>query len=253
MLGDPRDVELDHVARQAEGRHSDQACAAARRKRLVDVHLVAVRGELLGDGQARRSRAHHAHAPASGPCDLHVVGHVVAVMPVDQEALHGADGEWLVDVGAPAGLLTRRAAYIAADRSDRVRVARQDVALFEAALRREHQVTTAVGIDRAAFLAFDVALQPIDADLGCLEPQRDCVLCDHERSLIGSTLGAGGISRGGREGDTREERRGVPDGQPDEEPKQGTTVSRCYRSPLQRVKEGLGDRRAAGAPHQRKK
>ena len=176
VLRDPGHVELDHVTRQAEGRDADQACAATRRQRLVDMHLVAVGSELLGDRQARRSGTDHAHAAAGGTGDLDVVGHVVAVVPVDQEAFHGANRERLVDVGTPAGLLARGAAHVAANRCDGVRVAGEDVALLEATLRREHQVAAAVGVHRAAFLALDVALQPIDADLGCLEPERNCVL-----------------------------------------------------------------------------
>ena len=58
VAGDAVDVELDDVARQAEGRHPDQGRAAARRQRLVDVHLVAVGGELLRrpPGQPARRR-----------------------------------------------------------------------------------------------------------------------------------------------------------------------------------------------------
>ena len=50
VLGDPVHVELDDVARQAEGRDADEGRAATGRKRLVDVHLVAPAAELLGGG-----------------------------------------------------------------------------------------------------------------------------------------------------------------------------------------------------------
>ena len=159
VLGDPVDVELDDIARQPEGRDADERGAAARRQRLVDVHLVAVAGQLLGDGQPGRPRADDRHALAAGRADHHVVGHVVAVVPVDQEALHGADRERLVDVSPAAGLLAWCAADVAADGRHRVGVAGQDVALLEATLGGEHQVAPAVGVDRAAFLALDVALQ----------------------------------------------------------------------------------------------
>ena len=56
VLGDPVDVQLDHVARQAERRHADQGGAAARGQRLVDVDLVAVGGQLLGDAPGRPAR-----------------------------------------------------------------------------------------------------------------------------------------------------------------------------------------------------
>src|SRR4029077_2386278 len=123
VLGDPCDVELDHVPGEAEGGNPDQAGAATRGKCLVDVGLVSVRGELFGTGQASRPGTNYAHALAGGPADLHVVGHVVAVVPIDQEALHGPDGQRLVVGRAAACLLARRAAHVAADRRDRVRVA----------------------------------------------------------------------------------------------------------------------------------
>ena len=90
-------------------------------------------------------------------------------MPVDEEALHGADRERLVDVSPAAGLLARSGAHVAADRRDRVGVAGEDVALLEPTLRGQHQVAAAVRVDRAAFLALDIALKPVDADLGGLE------------------------------------------------------------------------------------
>src|SRR5207253_2357523 len=49
-------------------------------------------------------------------------------------------------------------------RRDRVRLARQDVALFEAPLGREVQVAAAVCADGAGLLALDVALQPRRVD-----------------------------------------------------------------------------------------
>ena len=100
-------------------------------------------------------------------------------MPVDEEALHGADGERLVDVGAATCLLARGGADVAADRRHRVRVAGQDVALLEPTLSGKHQVAPAVRVDRAAFLALDVALKPVDADLGGLEPQWYRGIADH--------------------------------------------------------------------------
>ena len=180
VLGDPVDVELDDVARQPEGRHTDEGRAAAGRQRLVDVHLVTPGAELLGGGESGRARTDDGHAAAAGRRDDDVVRHVVAVVPVDQEALHRADRERLVDVGAAAGLLAGRGADVAADRRDRVRVAGEDVALLEAALGGQHQVAAAIGIDRAAFLAFDVALKPIDADFGGLEPQWYGGIADHD-------------------------------------------------------------------------
>ena len=180
VLRDPVDVELDDVAWQPEGRHADEGRAAAGRERVVDVDLVPPAPELLGGGESGGPRADHGHAAAAGRRDDDVVRHVVAVVPVDQEALHRADRERLVDVGATAGLLAGRGADVAADRRDRVRVAGEDVALLEAALGGQHQVAAAIRIDRAAFLAFDVALKPVDADFGGLEPQWYGGIADHD-------------------------------------------------------------------------
>ncbi len=53
-----------------------------------------------------------------------------------------------------------RRADVRTHRRDRIRLARQDVALFEAALGGQIQVAATVGADRARFLTLDVALQP---------------------------------------------------------------------------------------------
>src|SRR5205823_11172022 len=133
-------------------------------KGLVDMDLVAVAGQLLRDGEAGRPGSHHAHAPSGWGGHLDVVGHVVAVVPVDQEALHGPNGEWLVDVGPTACLLARSAAHVAADGGARARVAGEAVALHEGTLRGQHQVTPAVRGHGAAFLALDVALRPLHSE-----------------------------------------------------------------------------------------
>ena len=176
---DVRDVELDDVTRQPERRHADEGRAAAGRQRLVDVDLVPVGGEILRGGQPGGPGADDRDALPGGGAHADRVRHVVAVVPVDEEALHGADGERLVDVRATTRLLARGAADVAADGRDRVRVARQDVPLLEPPLGGEHQVAAAVRVDRAAFLALDVALQPVDAHLGGLEAERDRVVTDH--------------------------------------------------------------------------
>ena len=70
-----------------------------------------------------------------------------------------------------------RGADIRAHRRDRVRLARQDVALLEPALGGEVEVAAAVRPDRARFLALDVALEPGGVDgldeefLGLLDGQ----------------------------------------------------------------------------------
>ena len=65
VLGDPVDVELDDVARQAEGRNADEGRAAARGA----PRRHGRRGpspELLRRGQAGRPGADDGHAAAGG-------------------------------------------------------------------------------------------------------------------------------------------------------------------------------------------
>ena len=81
-----------------------------------------------------------------------------------EEALHGADGQRPVDVAAAAGALARRRADVGAHGRDRVRLAREDVALLEPAFSGEVQVAAAVRAHGARFLALDVALQPGGVD-----------------------------------------------------------------------------------------
>ena len=173
VLGNPVDVELDDVARQPEGGHADEGGPAPGRQRLVDVDLVAPAAELLGGGEPGRPGTDDGDASPGRRLDDDVVRHVVGVVPVDQEALHRPDGEGLVDIRAAAGLLARCRADVPADGRDRVRIAGEDVALLEPTLGGQHQVAPAVRVDRAAFLALDVALKPVDANLGGLEPQRN--------------------------------------------------------------------------------
>ena len=107
----------------------------------------------------------------------HDVRDARGLVPLDEEPLHRADRERPVDVAAPAGPLARRGADVRAHRGDRVRVARQDVALLEPAFGGEVQVAAAVRPDRARFLALDVALEPGGVDgldeefLGLLDGQ----------------------------------------------------------------------------------
>ena len=82
------------------------------------------------------------------------------LVPLDEEPLHRPDRERAVDVAAAAGALARGRADVRAHRRDRVRLAGQDVALFEAPLGGEVEVAPAVGADGTGLLALDVALEP---------------------------------------------------------------------------------------------
>ena len=135
------------------------------RQAVEDGDLVALRRQLARDGDAGRAGADDGDPLVSrGVICGHVVGDARGLVPLDEEALHGADGQRPVDVAAAAGPLARRRADVRAHRRDRVRLARQDVALLEPALGGEVQVAAAVRPDRARFLALDVALQPGGVD-----------------------------------------------------------------------------------------
>ena len=94
----------------------------------------------------------------------HDVRDARGLVPLDEEPLHRPDRERPVDVATAAGPLARRRADVGAHRGDRVRVARQDVALLEPPLGGEVEVAAAVRPDRTRFLALDVALEPGGVD-----------------------------------------------------------------------------------------
>ncbi len=121
-------------------------------------------GQLARDGDARRPGPDDRDAGVARRDGGHVVGDARGLVPLDQEALHGADRERPVDVAAAAGSLARSGAHVGAHRGDRIRLAREDVALFETTLSGEVQIAAAVRADGAGFLALDVALEPGGVD-----------------------------------------------------------------------------------------
>ena len=193
---DEPDVHLDRLAREAERGHADEHRAAAVRQAVEDGHLVALGRQLAGDREAGRSGADDRDALVAWRDLGHDVGDARCLVPLDQEALHRADRQRPVDVAAAAGALARGGTDVRAHRGDRVRLARQDVALLEPALGGEVQVAAAVRPDRARFLAFDVALEPGRVDgldeefLGLLDGQAGVPFPGHQDS------GANGRSAG---------------------------------------------------------
>ena len=161
---DEADVHLDGLARQPEGRHADEHRAAAVREAVEDRDLVALGRELARDRESGRSGADDRDALGAGRDVGHDVGDARRLVPLDEEPLHRADRERPIDVAAAAGPLAGRRADVRAHRRDRVRLARQDVALLEPPLGGEVQVAAAVRPDRARFLALDVALEPGGVD-----------------------------------------------------------------------------------------
>ena len=161
---DEADVHLDRLAREAEGRDADEHRPAGVRQAVEDGDLVALGRQLAGDGQPGRAGADDRDALGARRDLGHDVGDARGLVPLDEEPLHRPDGQRPVDVAAAAGPLARGRADVRAHRRDRVRLARQEVALLEPALGGEVQVAAAVGPDRARFLALDVALQPGGVD-----------------------------------------------------------------------------------------
>ena len=161
---DEADVHLDRLARQAERRDADEHRPAGIRQAVEDRHHEALQGELAGDGQPGRAGADDGDALGACLDGRHDVGDPGGLVPLDEEPLHRPDRERPVDVAAAARPLARCRADVRAHRRDRVRVARQDVALLEPAFGGEVEVAPTVRTDGARFLALDVALEPGGVD-----------------------------------------------------------------------------------------
>src|SRR5215213_6261102 len=157
---DEPDVHLDCLARQAERRDADEHRPAAIGQRVEDGDLEALHRELAGDRQAGRPGAHDRDALVARRDLGHHVRDARRLVPLHEEPLHRPDRERTVDVASPARPLAGGGTDVGAHRRDRVRLARENVALFEPALSREIQVAAAVRSNRAGFLALDVALEP---------------------------------------------------------------------------------------------
>ena len=181
------EVHLDGVTRQPEGRHADEHRAAGHGQLVEDGDLVAGHGQLAGHGQPGRPGADDRDRGVTRRDEGHLVGDARLGMPLDEEALHGADGQRTVDVAAAAGPLAGGRADVGAHGRHRVGLAREDVALLEAALGGQVQVAAAVGAHRAGFLALDVALQP--GRVHGLDEELLVAIDDH----AGSTLLHGGL------------------------------------------------------------
>ena len=153
-------VGLDCLARKSERRNADEHRAAAVRQAVVDGDLVALHGELARNGEASRPSTDHGDALGAWRDLWCNIGNARRGVPLHQEALHGADCEWSIDVAAAAGALTWRRADVRTHGGDWVRFAGEEVTLFEATLGGKVQVAAAIGADGAGLLALDVALKP---------------------------------------------------------------------------------------------
>ena len=188
-------IHFDRFAWQAEGGNADQHRAPAIWQAVEDSDLVTLGRQLTRDRQAGRPGTDH-RDPLVAWGDLgHHVRDPGRLVPLDQEALHRPDRQRAIDVAPTAGSLARRRADVRAHRGDRIRLARQDVALLEPALGREIQVAAAVRPHRARFLALDVALEPGRVDR----------LDEEFRGLVDGQAGVPFPDARGRAGDGRSE------------------------------------------------
>ncbi len=172
LVDDAGDIAVDHLARETERRHARERGPAGLIERVVhgdaeaELREVARRREAgaartnHGDLAARRSEDRRGRLGVSAAVDGDVL-----VRPVGEELLHVADREGLIDLLPPACRLAWRGADRSADRSHGIRVERELPAFFELASGREVQITAAVRLHRAGFLARDVFLVPSGADL----------------------------------------------------------------------------------------
>ena len=181
------EVHLDGVTRQPEGRHADQHRAAGHGQLVVDGDLVSGHGQLAGHGQPGRPGTDDRDRGVTRRDEGHLIRDARLGMPLDEEALHGADGQRAVDVAAAAGPLAGGRADVGTHGRHRVGLTREDVALLETPLGGQVEVATAVGAHWAGFLAFDVALQP--GRVHGLDEELLVALDDH----AGSTLLHGGL------------------------------------------------------------
>ena len=179
---------MDERAGQAVLGDAEAHHAARLRRGVEDRHVVAQEGEVVGRGHAGGPGPDHRHLAACAPSvagerDYRKVTTVEVALedgrcsqqPVlgagaarldtvllGDVPLEGADGDGRVDVAAPAGVLARRGAHAAADRSERVRRPRDEEGLLVTPLGDQLDVAAGVGLDGAARLALDLRLPVLE-------------------------------------------------------------------------------------------
>ena len=158
------DVGLNCFAWQAEGGNANQHGAAAVRQAVIDGDLVALDGKLARHREACGSGTDHRNALSARRDLRRNVRDPRGGVPLNEESLHCADGERAINVATAAGALARGGADVGAHRGDRIRLAGEEVPLFELPFGGEVQVTAAVGANGAGLLALNVALKPRSID-----------------------------------------------------------------------------------------
>ena len=157
-------VRLNRFAWESEGGDADQHGAAAVREAVIDGDLVALDGEFTRNGESGGTGANHRNALGARR-DLRCnVRDARGGVPLHQEALHGANRERAINIAAATGALTWSGADVGAHCGDRIRIAGEEVALFELPFGGEVQVAAAVGANGAGLLALNVALKPRSID-----------------------------------------------------------------------------------------
>ena len=158
------DVGLNCFAWQAECWDANEHGAAAVRQAVIDGDLVALDGKFARHRETSRARTDHRNALGARRDLRRNVRDPRCGVPLNEESLHCADGERAINVATTAGALARGGADVGAHRGDRIRLAGEEVPLFELPFGGEVQVPAAVGANGAGLLALNVALKPRSID-----------------------------------------------------------------------------------------
>ena len=136
-----------HAVGQAVFRDAPVEHAAGHLLGLVDVHLMAQLGQVVGAGEAGGTRADDGHALARG-LERDFVGHLerAAEGDIAHEALDGADGQRFVHLGAAAVPLAGMRADAAAHRGEGVLLPDEAVGVHQPP--RGHEVHVAGHVHR---------------------------------------------------------------------------------------------------------
>jgi hypothetical protein len=173
---DGADLGLQDLPAQAVRGDPEDHHAARPVRGVQDDRTVAVRGEVVGAGQAGRPGPHDGYPIVPARHHLHrLAPQALAVRalhasPLAGEPLQRTDRDGLVDVAAAAGRLTGGGAHAAADRGEGVRHPGDEVRELVVPGGDGRHVTAGVGEHRAGPGAGNVVVQPLRPNRNGLEP-----------------------------------------------------------------------------------
>ncbi len=166
-------LRFHHIARQAVFRNSQVQHAARDRSSFEDRDRIAHQREIMRGRESHRAAADNRDfvrelfLPASF-IDVDGMLRLRAIL-LGEKTLQRADGNGPIDLAAAAGSFARMRADPPADAGQRIRVARQPVCFFKAALGNQAHVASGVGVCRAGHHAGKVGVQPIPVDFFVFE------------------------------------------------------------------------------------